>query len=500
MMTMLKALKRESNKTFTENGAVTNVSTYSDCLDLFATVGALRKASEQEILDRFIRAYTEDADKAMKILFYARDIRGGLGERRVFRTVMTYLASAEPESVRKNIEYFGEYGRYDDLFSLMGTPCEKDMLAYIAEQLAADMKALEAGEGVSLLGKWLPSVNASNVVTVAMAKKIARSLKMSDRDYRKTVTKLRAKIRIIENNLREKDYTFDYSKQPSKAMFKYREAFLRNDGERYGEFMNKVTKGEAKLNARTLMPYDLVDPFLSDDWGWRSGRSFMRDISDEEKRVLNATWASIPDFGGNENAIAVVDTSSSMYFTRGPKPASVALSLGLYFAERNKGLFHNYFIEFSRDARLIEIKGETFADRLRYIASFSQIADTNIESVFNLILTAAVTHRIPQEEMPATLYIISDMEFNSCVSNAEMTNFENAKRKYAHFGYKLPNVVFWNVQSRNRQQPVTMNEQGVALVSGCTPRLFSMVASGNIDPYSVMMDVIGSERYAKISA
>ena len=102
--------------------------------------------------------------------------------------------------------------------------------------------------------------------------------------------------------------------------------------------------------------------------------------------------------------------------------------------------------------------------------------------------------------MPAKLYIISDMEFNYCVKNAELTNFENAKRKYAHFGYKLPDVVFWNVQSRNRQQPVTMNEQGVALVSGCTPRLFSMVASGNIDPYSVMMDVIGSERYEKIVA
>ena len=491
-MTMLRALKRESNKTFTENGAVTHVSTYSDCLDLFATVGALRKASEQEILDRFIRAYTEDADKAMKILFYARDIRGGLGERRVFRTVMTYLAANEPASVRKNIGYFGEYGRYDDLLSLMGTPCEKDMLAYIAGQFAADMKALAEGEGVSLLAKWLPSVNASNAETVAMAKKIARSMKMSDRDYRKAVTALRARIRIIENNLREKDYTFDYSKQPSKAMFKYRAAFMRNDGERYGEFISKVTKGEAKLNAGTLMPYELVDPFL-DYCG-------MSDVTEEEKRVLNATWASMHDFGGNENAIAVVDTSGSMYCTRSPKPASVALSLGLYFAERNKGLFHNCFIEFSRDARLIEIKGETFADRLRYIASFSQIADTNIESVFDLILTAAVTHRIPQEEMPAKLYIISDMEFNYCVTNAELTNFENAKRKYAHFGYKLPDVVFWNVQSRNRQQPVTMNEQGVALVSGCTPRLFSMVASGSIDPYSVMMDVIGSERYEKIAA
>ena len=139
-------------------------------------------------------------------------------------------------------------------------------------------------------------------------------------------------------------------------------------------------------------------------------------------------------------------------------------------------------------------------DRLRYVTSFSEVADTNIEAVFNLILEAAVRGHIPQEEMPSTLYLISDMEFNSCVSNADVTNFENAKRKYRAFGYKLPDVVFWNVQSRNRQQPVTMNEQGVALVSGCTPRLFSMVASGKIDPYSFMMDIIGSERYEKIAA
>ena len=495
---MLNAIKRESNKTYTENGAVTNVSTYSDCLDLFATVGALRKASEQEILNRFIRAYTEDPDKAMKIIFFARDVRGGLGERRMFRTVMTYLAANEPASVKKNIEYFCEYGRYDDLLSLMGTPCEKDMLAYIAKQFATDMKALEAGESVSLLAKWLPSVNASNADAVAMAKKIARSMKMTDRDYRKAVVALRAKIRIIENNLREKDYTFDYSKQPSKAMFKYRAAFMRNDGKRYGEFINKVSKGEAKLNARTVMPYELIDPYLNN--GWRSNMPSIENMTEEEKRVLNATWESLPDFGGDENALAVIDTSGSMYWSTNPKPASVALSLGLYFAERNKGLFHNHFIEFSRDAKLIEIKGDTFADRLRYVASFCEVADTNIEAVFDLILRAAVKNHIPQEEMPATLYLISDMEFNGCVRNAGQTNFENAKKKYRAHGYRLPNIVFWNVQSRNRQQPVTMNEQGVALVSGCTPRLFSMVASGNIDPYSFMMEVVESERYEKIVA
>ena len=489
---MLEALRTEANLTFTENGAVTHVSTLSDCLDLFATIGALRHASEQVILDRFIRAYTEDPDAAMKIIFYARDIRGGLGERRVFRTVMTYLADHEPESVRKNIEYFGEYGRFDDLLSLMGTACEKEMLAYIAKQFAADMAALDAGESVSLLAKWLPSVNASNGEAVVRAKKIARSMKMTDREYRKAVVKLREKIRIVENSLRVYDYSFDYSKLPSKALLKYREAFMRYDCERYLAFIHAVSEGRAKLNASTLAPYELVDPYLKG--------SRMKDISENEKRVLNATWESLPDFGGEQNALAVIDTSGSMYSFGTPKPASVALSLGLYFAERNKGLFHGHFIEFSNNAQLIEIKGETFADRLRYISSFSEIASTNLEAVFDLILRAAVRNRIPQEEMPATLYIISDMEFNFCVRCSGISNFENAKRQYAAYGYKLPGVVFWNVQSRNRQQPVTMNEQGVALVSGCTPRLFSMAMSGDIDPYRFMMEVISGERYAKIAA
>ena len=179
---------------------------------------------------------------------------------------------------------------------------------------------------------------------------------------------------------------------------------------------------------------------------------------------------------------------------------SVALSLGLYFAENNTGIYKNHFIEFSRKAQLIEIKGETFVDRLRYVASFNEVANTNIEAVFDLILKSAVENNVPQEELPAKLIIISDMEFDCCVDNAKVSNFKNAKAKFEANGYKLPEIVFWNVASRNRQQPVTKNEQGVVLVSGCTPRLFSMVESGNMNPYAFMLEVIENERYAKIVA
>ncbi len=259
---MLKFLKKEANMTHTENGAATYRSTQSECLDLFATIGGLRRESDEEITDRFLRAYAENADLAMKTLFFARDIRGGVGERRVFRTILKWLASNEPRSLEKNIQYIAEYGRCDDLLALMGTTCEDKVLQLIKKQLDADCAALKAGESVSLLAKWLPSVNASNEDVVRMAKRIARALGMNDAQYRKTLSALRAKISIIENNLREKDYTFDYSKQPSKAVFKYRKAFMRNDGDRYEAFMNRVAEGTEQLHTGALTPYELIKPFF----------------------------------------------------------------------------------------------------------------------------------------------------------------------------------------------------------------------------------------------
>ena len=485
---MLEHLKNEANRTYTENGAVTYATTYSDCLDLFATIGALRSSNEQEIISRFVRAFTEDPNLALKTLFFARDVRGGLGERKVFRVCLQWLAHNAPASVKKNIPYVAEFGRWDDLLSLMGTPCEKDAMLQIKKQLNADLEAMDMGDDVSLLAKWLPSVNASNAQTVQYAKKIARFLGMTDATYRKTLVKLREHIRIIENSLREKGYSFDYSKQPSKAMFKYRKAFYRNDGERYGEFLGTVSRGEAQLHTGTLTPYEIIKPF------------FYEHVGDQEASAIDATWNAQEDFTRDENALVVIDGSGSMYSRTDPMPATVALSLGIYYAERNTGAFHNHFITFSERPQLVEIKGETILEKVRYCHDYNEVANTNIQKVFELILRAAVNNNVPQSEMPSTLYIISDMEFDSCARGAELTNFEYAKKIFAEAGYDLPRVVFWNVQSRNKQQPVTQNEQGVALVSGCSPRIFSMLKSGILSPLGYMLDILGAERYEKIAA
>ena len=491
----LNLLKKEANNTYTENGALTYESTMSDCLDFFATVGALRNAPEDEIVAGFARAYAENADMALKILFYARDVRKGLGERRVFRVILAYLAQNQPEAVLKNIENVGEYGRFDDLLALMGTPCEGAAIRFFKSQLEKDMATAETGSGgVSLLAKWLPSVNTSNRAVAALGREIAKKMGFSYGDYRKMLSKLRAQIRIIENNLRLKDYTFDYEKQTSKSLFKYRKAFYQNDRKRYCAFLEKAAAGSKVMHTGTLTPYDVVAPIVT-----RAMRG--QGLTIPERHSVNVTWNALENYVGSENAIAVVDGSGSMYY-RGytPLPAAVAQSLGIYFAERNTGAFKGHFITFSNKPQLVQVKGKDIYEKMHYCMGFNECSNTDLSATFELILRTAVTNRVKQEAMPKRLYIISDMEFDACAENASVSNFDHAKKQFAKFGYKLPELVFWNVCSRNRQQPVTKNEKGVVLVSGCSPQIFSMLRNGCMDPYHFMLEVISSERYSKIAA
>lgn len=487
---MLKYLKEEANRTTTENGAATLRSTMSDCLDFFATAGALRNASEEEILNRFIRAYAEDKDLAIKALFYARDVIGGLGERRLFRVILNYLAGNDPEAVRKNIKNVAHFGRFDDLLSLMDTPCERDVIEYIKETLNDDIKSLERDGSLSLLAKWLPSSNASSMETRRLARKIARGLNMREEEYRKMLSSLRAEIKIIENNLREKDYSFNYEAQPSKALLKYRKAFIRNDGERYMAFIEKACSNPSILHADTLAPYEIVRPFMKRD----------TDIDIKERMALDATWNALPGCADLKNSLVVVDGSGSMYCGGRIKPIEVAESLGIYFAERSSGAFKDHFITFSAHPKLVKIKGDDICEKIRYCLSYNECSNTNIEATFELILSTAVNNNLEQSDLPERLFIISDMEFDWCTSNADMTNFEAAKAMFEEFGYKLPQIVFWNVNSRGNNMPVRMNEMGVIMVSGTSTTVFDMIMDGDIDPYSFMLKTLSLPAYKAIAA
>lgn len=497
---MLNFLKKEASVTFTENGAKTFSTTSSDCLDLFFKAGAMRYSDETEICDAVSKAFTESPDKTMKIIFFARDVRGGLGERRFFRIAVKFLADSYPESVKKNIPYIAEYGRYDDLCTLIDTNCCDAAVMEVKRVLAEDISAMEKGENVTLLAKWLPSVNASSAETLRLGKKLCRLLGMSEREYRRNLSSLRKYIDITENYLRERDYTFDYSKQPSGAMLKYKDAFIRNDGERYISFLKSVEKGQTKLNASTLYPYEIVREIFNKNGCGRG----IHDTA-ESRKALDVTWKNLMDYGNNEensNAIAVIDGSGSMTCGIGTiRPIDAALSLGLYFAEHNKGKFANHFITFSMHPQLVEIKGSDITEKVLYCANYNEVANTDIKAVFDLILRTAVKNKLPQSEVPSRMYIISDMEFDYCVEGGNKhTTFEAMAKKYSSYGYKLPDIVFWNVNSRNSNFPVKMSDTGAALVSGNSPAIFDMVKSGDISPEKIMNDIIFSERYEVISA
>ncbi len=448
---MLELLKNEADLTRTENGALAYRSTNSACLDLFASCGALRHSEDKVIIRKFVRAYTEAPDIAMRILFYARDVRGGLGERRLFNIIVNYLADFRPESIIRNLPLFAEYGRYDDLLSLLNTKCEKRLASFIKAQLRADLDAMKDRKSVSLLAKWLPSVNTSSLWVQEQAKRLCRLLKMRESEYRKTLSALRAYIGIVENGLRRRDYTFDYSKLPGKALFKYRRALRRSDTERYEAYIEAVRASKAKMNVGTLYPYEIV-------------RAAMTEQDPSVIRSLDTAWNLLPDHTDSRNALAVIDGSGSMYddYGGGILPITVALSLGLYFAERSRGHFAGHFITFSEKPQLVE-------------------------------------NNLPQSELPELLYIISDMEFDDGV-DPDKTVFEDAREKFGEYGYRLPQLVYRNVSARREQFPVRMDEKGVALVSGASPVLFSQIMSHDLTPFSLMERVLGSDRYKNICA
>ena len=499
-MTYLDKLKTEANYTRTLNGAKTHGSTGSACLDFFAVAGGMRYRSPESQIRLFDRAYIETPDLAMKLLFHLRDIRGGMGERRLFRTLMRHVAFTWPESARKNAAYIAQFGRWDDLLCLLGTPAKIQAVRVIKDQLAEDEAALkrrEAGEEdahISLLAKWMPSDNASSSRTRQNAQKLMSALNMDQKEYRRLVTALRARIGLTERQLTGKHpEKINYEAVPAQAMLKYRSAFERIDKDRFEDYLVDVCAGEKKIHADTLFPYEVLRPFFD-------GGYWNRDIPDGIN-TLEQLWEHLPGAVGNVNAISVVDTSGSMYCSRGPlMPALISQAMGLYCAERCKGYFHNHLITFESTPHLVEIHGAKLLDKLRYIDTLPWGGSTNLEAVFELIRRTALKNNVMQEELPSVIYIFSDMEFNYCMRNADKTVYENARDLFEASGYKMPAVVFHNVNSWQMQTPVTAHTRGTALSSGAATNTMAHKFDGNITPMEHMLRVLGSERYEMIRA
>lgn len=490
-MDFAKALKNESAKTYTENGAQALNTTGNAVLDLFGTIGALRNADDNRIATKFAEAYKQDRLLATKCLFYARDVRGGLGERHVFRTLLKYAATHHQEALRKNLLLIPEYGRWDDVYALIGTPLEEAMWRVVRTRFNADIINMAANLPISLMAKWLKTPDASSRETRRLGRITARGLSMDTRTYKRHLRTLRKYLKVTEVSMSANKWNeIDYSGVPSRAAMIYRCAFRRHDEARYNEFLEKVSRGEAKINASTLYPYDIIENYLKE-----SRNQWSLNIS-HENATLEAQWKALPNYvEKGTNAIVIADTSGSMY----GRPMNSAVGLAIYFAERNTGAYHNLWMSFSEESTIHKVTGETLAQKLRSINTSDWGCNTNLAKAFRRVLKIAIDNNVKPEEMVKSIIVISDMEIDACAGRS-WTFYDKMAEEYAEHGYEIPNVVFWNVDSRHDVFHADSKRKGVQLCSGQSTSTFkNLIGCIGMTPVEMMLEVLNSERYAPVT-
>lgn len=493
-------LKKQENYSITENGAVGYKSTNSAIVDLHFKLSSLRNSNEEEIIELFDKAFYEDKKYTLKFLFFARDIREGLGERRFFRICYKRLTELDIDLFYKNLHNIAEYGRWDDLISLIGinSVIDSHLAVIMMAQLNKDKANISKGEPISLLGKWLPSENASSKKTKALSKKVRKLLQMSPREYRLMLSELRAYLKVVEVEMCSNKWkTIDYERVPSMANLKYNDSFLRHDENRRREYLNSVRKGSKKMNMGVATPVDIISKYTT-----------LRGRVPEYEESLELAWKNLKNIN-IENTLVVADGSGSMTVrvSGGTTALSVANALAIYTAEHNDGVYKDKYITFSNTPRFVDLsEAKNLQEKLNICREHHEIANTNIEAVFKLILGVAVANNISKEDMIKNILIISDMEFDSAQRNCFRRNnsmltrplFENIKETYKAMGYDLPKLIFWNVNSRTNTIPLTENELGVVLVSGFSQNVLKMVMSDKYDPYEVLIETLDSERYDDI--
>lgn len=480
-MTFLTALESEMNVTETLNGAKAYKSTLNKCLDLFGKIAACRNDVKQA-QKLFAHAYAENPETATRILFWARDIRGGQGEREVFRNLFKYLVEENGEIGAKLVSLVPLYGRWDDLLVLENTSAWETVLNAIQNQLNLDRVSYKAGEAVSLLAKWMPSINASSKDTKRLGRKIAAHLGMTEREYRKVLSNLRTHINVVEKAMCSKEWSvIDYSKVPSRAAFMYRKAFAKQDATRYAEYLSAVEKGEAKINTSTLYPYDIVEQYL-----YKGARN---------DKTIDLQWEALPNYmeGKEFNGLVVADVSGSMM----GRPMAVSISLAMYIAERNTAqVWKNKFLTFSERPKLQSIVGSTIGKRIDNLSRAAWGMNTDLMAVFKTVLDAGVKNDVPAEEMPSKLIIVSDMQFDQCCRSNKRTNFEQIQKLYRKAGYEMPQLVFWNVNAIGGNVPIKAHDTGTCLVSGCSPSILKSVLTDSVlTPVDTMNETVYTERY-----
>lgn len=492
MNTFMSNLQDATNFTRTDNGALAHKTTKSAVYDLFALGGAFRRRSDEDCILLFKNALEEDESLALKCLFYLADCRGGQGERRFFRVCYRWLAKTYPEVAKRNLEKIPEYRRWDDvIYSLVDTPLENDALSFIKHQLTLDIQC----KTPSLLGKWLPSENASSKETKRMGNIVRTYLRMSHKEYRKILSELRTRINIVEKLMSANRWDeIEFDKIPSRAGLIYKNAFARRDiiKQKYEAFAKSE---DTKVNASVLYPYEVVYKAVEGGCGWSYN---FNKLSDTDRAIIEKYWKNLPDYlnGKDCKMMCVVDTSGSMTGAEASAPINVAIGLGMYCAERIGGAFKDHYISFSSKPQLIKIEGVDFVDKVRRIYRTNLCQNTDIEATFKMLKNVALASK--PEDVPETIVIISDMQIDSMshwYSDTAATEMEKIRKEWEEEGLKCPKLVYWNVNAKNNT--ILDDGENVTYVSGMSPVIFEQVISG-VTGYDLMLEKIESERYKDI--
>lgn len=511
MNKFMNGLVDNTNFTLTENGGVTHVTTKSDLLDMFAMGAAMRKRSDEDVILMFRKAYRENPVYALKCLFYIRDVRGGQGERRFFRVVMRDLAKQDTAAVVRNMRHIPEFGRWDDLYVFEGTPAEAEAFAFIKEQLNLDVQC----KAPSLLAKWLKSENTSSRESRRLANVTREYLGMTHKQYRKTLSILRDRINVLERLMSEGRWDeIEFDKIPSKAGLKYKNAFARHDIERmkknpevksYADFAKDT---ETKVNAKALYPYEVVDKATKVMRCSYWGGSYNTDMDDTDRLMVNKYWDNLENYFQDKhfNALMVVDTSASMRGNDAAAPINVAISLGMYCAERAQGPFAGHYISFSRTPRLVAVEGIDFCDKVKRIYDANLCENTNIEATFDMLLDVALNSGCSKADLPEYLCIVSDMEFDSATSQGwgynrttfnTKTLMESIREKWVRHGLRMPKIIYWNVDARHNNIPEDLGCGDISYISGMSPSIFDTLMSGKTG-LELMFEKLDSPRYSVI--
>lgn len=485
-----------ANITYTENGAYASNTTTSKVLDLFGVIGSLRTRSDDEIIRVFEEAFFEDPLLAMKTLFYARNIRGGLKEVRTFRVILNWLGHNHPDIARKNIENVAHFGRFDDLYWLVGTPVQDAMFSYIGKVLADDIKNRKKNKSISLLAKWLKSTNTSSKTSVLLGKMTAEKLGYKEREYRKILADLRSYLNVVEVKMSANEWDeIEYSHVPAKAMHQYtkngkKSAFPKHDPIGFSEYLNAVEKGEKKIHADTLFPGDILKGMGLENSGWGSRSSFRLAAWNKASQLQ---WDNLPNYLKHPaNVVCIADTSGSM--TDDTKPINHSLGLSIYFAERNTGPFENVFMTFSSVPNWVFLSGQNLQDKVRCIPSI--VSNTDLKSAFRLVLDTALKVNLPPDEMPVALVVLSDEEIDSNCTRDGLLFHDAMKAEFAQHGYKLPNVIYWNLESKKNVFHAFSDYKGVQLVSGYSASVFTEVMNSlGLTPYEAMLNTLYNSEY-----